>query len=129
MNAVVAAETTLRMGKPMPGGKDSVLVVPHGNILSDFRNNDAWVVGFEQLFPEGCGGPDDPSRKRPVSFKRWARALLNRRDDRSRKNHYFLLCVAVSIFRHEVLSNVQLKLRGWMSDSTAKMLLKITKDA
>ena len=54
MNAVAAAETALRMGKRVSGGKDNVLVVPHGSILSDFRNDDAWVEGFVYLFPEGC---------------------------------------------------------------------------
>ena len=58
MNAVAAAETALRMSKYMPEGNDNVLVVPHGSILSDFHNNDAWVKGFVHLFPEGCADPD-----------------------------------------------------------------------
>ena len=121
-------ETALRMSKSVPGGTDNVLVVLHGNILSDFHNDDAWVAGFVQLFPDGFGGPEDPSRKQPVSFKRWARALLNQRDDRWRKVCYFLFCVAAIIFRHDALSNVEFKLRGWMSHSTAETLSKFTKE-
>ena len=60
MNSVAAAETVLRMGKAVPGGTENVLVVPHGNVLSDFHNNDAWVAGFVHLFPEGCGGARRP---------------------------------------------------------------------
>eukprot|EP00904_Undaria_pinnatifida_P005459 jgi/Undpi1/2042/HiC_scaffold_12.g05428.m1 len=58
VNAVAAAETVHRMGKHVPGGKHNVLVVPHGSILSDFHNDDAWVAGFVHLFPEGCADPN-----------------------------------------------------------------------
>ena len=59
MNAVAAAETALRRGKPVPGGTDNDRVVPH-DVLCDFHNDDAWVAEFVHLFPEGCGGPEDP---------------------------------------------------------------------
>ena len=58
MNALTAAETALRMGKHMIGGKDNVLVVPHGSILSCFLNDDAWVEGFVHLFSKGCADPN-----------------------------------------------------------------------
>ncbi|CAN0469164.1 unnamed protein product, partial [Scytosiphon promiscuus] len=101
LNSVAAAETALRRGKAVPGGTENILVVPHGNILSDFHNNDAWVAGFVHLFPEGCGGPEDPSRQRPVSFQKWARTVLNRRGESWRKDLHFIFCVASIIFRHE----------------------------
>lgn len=129
MNSVAAAETALRMGKALPGGTDNVLVVPHGDILGDFHNDDAWVAGFVHLLPEGCGGPENPSRQRHVSFEMWARIVLNRRCASWRKDRYFIFCVAAIIFRHEALSNVQFKLRGRMSESTAEALSRITKDA
>jgi hypothetical protein len=101
---------------------------PRRNILSDFHNDDACVAGFVHLFPKGCGGPEDPSRQRPVSFKKWARTVLNRRDDSWRKDRHFLFCAASIMSRHEALSNVQFILRGKMSESTAENLSRITKD-
>ena len=58
MHAVAAAETALRMGKHVPGGNDNVLVVPHGSILSEFHNDDAWIEGLVHLFPKGCADPN-----------------------------------------------------------------------
>ena len=58
MNAVAAAGAALRMRKHVPGGNDNVLVVPHGSIVSDFHNDDAWVEAFVHLFPEGCADPN-----------------------------------------------------------------------
>ena len=84
--SVAATETAISMGKAFPGGIDNILVVPHGNILSDFHNDDAWVAGFVHLFPEGSGGPEDPARQRTISFQKWAKTLLNRRDDSWRKD-------------------------------------------
>ena len=81
--SVAATETALRMGKAFPGGIDNILVVPHGNILSDSHND---VAGFVQLFPEGCSGPEDRARQRAISFQKWAKTLLNRRDDSWRKD-------------------------------------------
>ena len=86
IDSVADSETALRMGKAFPGGIDNILVVPHGNILSDFHNDDAWVAGFVHLFPEGSGGPEDPARQRTISFQKWAKTLLNRRDDSWRKD-------------------------------------------
>ncbi|MEP2990897.1 MAG: hypothetical protein ABJO88_18230, partial [Parasphingorhabdus sp.] len=68
MKSVAAAETALLMSKAVPGGTTNVLVVPHGYILSDVRNNDVWVAGLAHLFSQECGGPEDPSRQWPVSF-------------------------------------------------------------
>ena len=81
--SLAAIETALRMGKAFPGGIDNILVVPHGNILSDSHND---VAGFVQLFPEGCSGPEDRARQRAISFQKWAKTLLNRRDDSWRKD-------------------------------------------
>ena len=100
--SVAATETALRMGKAFPGGIDNILVVPHGNILSDFHNDDAWVAGFVHLFPEGSGGPEDPARQRTISFQKWAKTLLNQRDDSWRKDlpllrhrHYIQTRIAI----------------------------------
>ena len=71
LGTVDAAETALRHSKPLPGGAPNAMVIPHGDILSDFHNDDAWVGAFVHLHPEGCGGPEDPSRQRSVSFRRW----------------------------------------------------------
>ena len=124
MNAVAAAETSLRMSKHVPGGKDNVLVVPHGSILSDFHNDDAWVEGFAHFFSMRMCGPECPSSIGPAWFKRRARVSLNRRDDKSRKNRHFLFCVAAIIIRHEALSNLQYQLRGRVSVSTARRLYR-----
>ena len=56
---MAAAETALRMGKHVPGGKDNVLVVAHGSILSDVHNDDAWVEWFVHCFTEDCANPND----------------------------------------------------------------------
>eukprot|EP00904_Undaria_pinnatifida_P011183 jgi/Undpi1/7195/HiC_scaffold_22.g09669.m1 len=58
MNAVAEAETALRMGKHVSGGKDNVFVVPHVSILSNFHNDNAWVEGFVHLFQDGCADPN-----------------------------------------------------------------------
>ena len=115
MNSVAAAETALRMGRAFLGVTDNILPVAHGDILSDFHNDDAWVAGFVHLFPEGCDGPGDPARQRAISFQKWAKTLLNRHDDSWHKDFHFLFCVAATIFRHEALSSVQFKLREIMS--------------
>ena len=81
------------------------------------------MAGFVQLFPEGCSGPEDRARQRAISFQKWAKTLLNRRDDSWRKDLPLL-----RIFRHEALSSVQFNLRGIMSESTAEDLSRITKD-
>ena len=81
-----ATETALRMGKAFPGRKVNILVVPYGNTLSDFHNDDAWVAGFAHLFPEGCGGPKDLARERAIPFQKWAKTLLSRRADSWRKD-------------------------------------------
>ena len=41
INSVAATETSIHMGKAFPRGMDNILVVPPGNILSDFHNDDA----------------------------------------------------------------------------------------
>ncbi|CAN0594577.1 unnamed protein product, partial [Laminaria digitata] len=35
---------------------------------------------FVHLHPDGCGGPEDPSRQRRVGFNKWVRIVLQRRD-------------------------------------------------
>eukprot|EP00904_Undaria_pinnatifida_P011887 jgi/Undpi1/7829/HiC_scaffold_23.g10302.m1 len=130
MSDVAAAETALRMGKDVLGGKDNVLVLPHGKILSGFHNDDAFSqrrrlgCRFREFVSRRLCGPEDPSSKRPVSFKRRARVSLNRRDDGSGKNRYFLFCVAAITIRQRALSNVQFNLRGRVSDSTARRLYR-----
>ena len=100
--SVAATETSLRMGKAFPRGIDNIMVVSRGNILSHFHNHDAWVAGFVHLFPEGCGGPEDPARQRAISFQKWTKPLLNRRDDSWRKGlpllrrrHYIQTRIAI----------------------------------
>ena len=58
MNAVAAAETALGMGKHVPGGKENVLVIPHGSILTNSHNDNAGVEGLMHLFPEGHADPN-----------------------------------------------------------------------
>ena len=125
---MAAAETALGMGKAFPGVTYNILAIARGNILSDFHNDDAWVAGFVHLFPEGCGGPKEPARQRAISFVKWTKTLLNRRDDSWPKDLHFLFCVAATISRHEALTNVHFKLREIMSESTAEDLSRITKD-
>ena len=48
----------LRIFQHVPGGKENVLVVSHGSILSDFHIDDALVDGFVHLIPEGGADPN-----------------------------------------------------------------------
>ncbi|CAN0391997.1 unnamed protein product, partial [Laminaria digitata] len=71
------------------GGTLNAMIVPHGDILSDFHNDAAWVGAFVHLHPEGCGGPEDPSRQRRVSLNKWVRIVLQRRDPSWRNDLIF----------------------------------------
>jgi len=53
LNAVAASQAALSQGRPPPEGTENALVVtvPHGDILSDFRNNNALKGAFGHLFP------------------------------------------------------------------------------
>ncbi|CAM9698129.1 unnamed protein product, partial [Ectocarpus fasciculatus] len=122
------AEAALRRGQPPPGGTSNALVVPHGEILDDYNNNSAWVEGFMHAFPEGCGGPLCPTRKRSVSFNRWIQILLNRRDSSWRIDRCFLFCAAAIRFRHEAIANVRFKLSVQPNSANADAIASITKE-
>ena len=49
------------------------------------------------------------TRQKCVSFGKWVRILLNRRDSSWRKYRGFLSCAAAISYRHEAISNVQFK--------------------
>ena len=66
--SVATAETALCMSRAVPVGTDNVLVVLHSNIVSYFHNDDAGVAGFVHLFPDGCSGPEYPSRQQAISL-------------------------------------------------------------
>ena len=62
LNGEAASESALSQGRPPPQGTGNAHVVPPGDVLFYFRINDAWMVAFDHLFPERCGGPLDPTR-------------------------------------------------------------------
>lgn len=103
------------------------MVIKHGEILQDFKNNDIWTAGWVHLFPHGTGGPLDPDRVNPVTLQKWMQILLERRDSRWRKDRNLLFVVATIIFRREALANVQFKLRRRMTPQVAARLASITK--
>ncbi|MEP5623240.1 MAG: hypothetical protein ABJP82_11750, partial [Hyphomicrobiales bacterium] len=51
LNAVAASQDSLSQGRPPPERAENALVVQHGDINSDFRNNNALKGAFDHLFP------------------------------------------------------------------------------
>ncbi|CAN0485389.1 unnamed protein product, partial [Laminaria digitata] len=83
---------------------------------------------FVLLHPEGCGGPEDPSRQRRVGFNKWVRIVLHRRDPFWRNDLVFVFCDAAVIFRHEALSNVHFKLKSAITQENANDLAQVNRD-
>ena len=125
---LAVAQARLLRGEPPVGGTRNAVVVPHGDILGDFHNNSAWTGGFADLFPEGAGGPECPTRQRAAKLPRYGQIMLNRRLPHWREDRVFIFVLAAIIFRHEAMSNVQFKLRNKMSSATAATLASITRD-
>lgn len=67
-----------------------------------------------------------PARGLYLTFTRWARILLRRRDPRFRKSRTFTFCLAAIIFRREAISNSYWKLTGRVSRGLASTLAGIT---
>ncbi|CAB1112810.1 unnamed protein product [Ectocarpus sp. CCAP 1310/34] len=124
--AAAEAAAAVRAGRPSPLGTDKAMVLTHsGKLVSDFSEPGLFIAAFYDLFPHGVGGPLD-KRRRSLTFKRWARILLKRRDPRFRKHRTFLFCVCALIFRREAIENARFKLRGNISTRIASLLAKVT---
>ncbi|CAN0265693.1 unnamed protein product, partial [Scytosiphon promiscuus] len=105
-----------------------MLVVPHtGQMVEDFNEPGTMIAAYFHLFPHGVGGHLD-NRPRKLTFNRWARILLRRRDTRFRKSRTFVFCLAAIIFRREAISNSYWKLTGKVSRGVANTLAGITPD-
>ncbi|CAM9448540.1 unnamed protein product [Sphacelaria rigidula] len=85
------------------------------------------IAAYFHLFLHAVGGPLD-RRPRHLSFAKWARILLRRRDSRFRKSRTFVLCLAAILFRREAISNSYWKLTGRVSRGVARTLAGITGD-
>ncbi|CAN0374470.1 unnamed protein product, partial [Pylaiella littoralis] len=121
-----AAFKAASSGRPPPAGTKNMLVVPHtGRMVEDFNEPGVMIAAYFDLFPHGLGGHLD-KRARSLSFTKWARILLRRRDPRFRKDRTFVFCMAAIIFRREAISNAHWKLSGRVSRGVAKTLSGIT---
>ncbi|CAN0515120.1 unnamed protein product, partial [Laminaria digitata] len=103
-----------------------MLVLPHtGRLVEDFNEPGVFIASYLDVFPHGLGGHLD-NRARALTFTRWARILLRRRDSRFRKSRTFVFCLAAIIFRREAISNAKWKLTGRVSRDLAETLAGIT---
>lgn len=122
-----AAEAAAAAGRPPPQPTNNKLVISHtGRMEEDFHEPGTMIGACFHLFPHGVGGPMDTTRQRRLTFTRWARILMRRRDTRFRKSRTFVFCLAAIIFRREAISNVYLKLTGRVSRGVASTLAGIT---
>lgn len=121
-----AAAAAVEAGRPPPGGTRKAMVIPHtGRLVEDFTEPGVFVGAYYHLFPHALGGHLD-KRPRKLTFTRWARILLRRRDPRFRKDRTFLFCLAALIFRREAISNARWKLTGKIPHGIAETLADIT---
>ncbi|CAM9468947.1 unnamed protein product, partial [Sphacelaria rigidula] len=105
-----------------------MLVIPHkGKMAEDFHEPGTMVPAYFHLFPHTVGGPLD-TRQLSLTFTRWARTLLRRRDSRFRKSRSFMYCLVAIIFRREAISNSYRKITGRVSRGAARPLAGITGD-
>ncbi|CAN0550133.1 unnamed protein product, partial [Laminaria digitata] len=85
-----AAAKAVAAGLPSPIGTRNMLVLPHtGRLVEDFNEPGVFITFYFDLFPHGLGGHLD-NRARALTFTRWARILLRRRDSRFRKSRTFV---------------------------------------
>ena len=121
-----AAASAAAAGRPPPEPTKNLLVIPHtGRLVEDFNEPGTMIAAYFHLFPHAVGGPLD-ARIRTLTFTRWARILLRRRDSRFRKSRTFVFCLAAIIFRREAISNSYWKLTGRISRGVAGTLAGIT---
>ena len=123
-----AATAAARAGRARPQPTKKMLVIPHtGRMVEDFYEPGTMIAAYFHLFPHAVGGPLD-TRQRSLTFTKWARILLRRRDPRFRKSRTFVFCLAAIIFRREAISNSYWKLSGRVSRGVATTLAEITGD-
>lgn len=128
LTARAAAVRAAASGRPPPEPTKNMLVVPHtGRLVEDFNEPGVMIAAYFDLFPHGVGGHLD-NRPRKISFERWARILVRRRDSRFRKSRTFVFCMAAIIFRREAIKNAHWKLKGRVSRGVAGLLGSITPD-
>lgn len=126
--ARAAATAAATAGRAPPQPTNKMLVIPHtGRMVEDFYEPGTMIAAYFHLFPHAVGGPLD-ARNRSLTFTRWARVLLRRRDSRFRKSRTFVFCLAAIIFRREAISNSYWKLTGRVSRGVATTLAGITGD-
>ncbi|CAN0208553.1 unnamed protein product, partial [Scytosiphon promiscuus] len=124
--AKAAATAAAQAGRAPPQPTSKMLVIPHtGRMVEDFYEPGTMIAAYFHLFPHAVGGPLD-TRRRALTFTRWARILLRRRDPRFRKSRTFTFCLAAIIFRREAISNSYWKLTGRVSRGLASTLAGIT---
>lgn len=121
-----AATDAAAAGRPPPQPTKNMLVIPHtGKMVEDFHEPGTMIAAYFHLFPHAVGGPLD-KRVRALTFTRWAKIILRRRDSRFRKSRTFIFCLAAIIFRREAISNAHWKLNGRISRGVASTLAGIT---
>lgn len=121
-----AAKSAAEAGRAPPLPTKKMLVIPHtGRMVEDFHEPGTMIAAYFNLFPHAVGGPLD-KRVRKLTFTRWARILLRRRDSRFRKSRTFVFYLAATIFKREAISNSYWKLNGRISPGVASTLADIT---
>jgi hypothetical protein len=84
-------------------------IPPEANPENEFVNPQLFPKLYPTLYPFGVGGPEDPRRQEPISFKRHIKHLLNLTDHRFQEHPSFLFIVFNIIQRQTLLLHTSLK--------------------
>lgn len=109
-------------------GKSFVQMAHGRNPVNEFFNANLFPSLYPTLFPYGCGGFEDKSRKKPLSLKDHAKLLFSMGDNRFQTHYSFLFTVFNMLQRRALLIGSSIKVKKASFAQFAKTFSSVSSD-